>query len=1155
MVAKKRFFVPSDSLRDLESTHIKSELSKELALFVPDDEDDEDKPNLSSSNIEPRQPETINLDSDDETKPKTSQRDNNNLHPSILYPAFERSIISILGNIPSKKIRQLYSAFSFQKDPVSLAIDRYFSDAEGARTPSQEHESTVEKKRQLPLPLTPVAANRSNVQTEITSETKDPLKRHIGSLTVYAWATRPTMRPLSRFQKLQLKRLIPRKLTGVKKSPSKFGDTAVIRLLTVPELANVDGREIGRLPEDLTRIFAPLLDLEVACFEATVVLDTTRRLSVGDSFCVQVDCFLTENAFESSIAASLNSGLTKKRKIDQSTRFNFATETESESVLRLRQTSLSRLFDKLGIVPFVLDDEEREGEEPNSSQSLSTIPDQLSLDQLKQFYKSNQHSKLLDSLPSTTRPSSSNFQVELRKYQRHGLSWMLAREKELGLLEQLSLLDMGDALSTQSRETIQQSNDGIMNPLWKSFKWPPDRSINKSSSVPQVLSGEYFYANLYSGELSMAKPMIKNAVRGGILADEMGLGKTISALALVSACPYDTEIDQSRGSPDSRNYASQTTLVVVPMSLLTQWHKEFLKVNANKNHKCLIYYGDQTSVNLSTKLCNIRKEIPVVILTTYGTLLNEYQSIVSRSIEVEGKQQLPREGLFSVKFFRVILDEGHNIRNRTAKTSKAVYALRLSRRWVLTGTPVINRLDDMYSLVKFLELEPWSNFSYWKTFVTEPFEQRKIKQTIDVVKSILDPILLRRTKNMRVDGELLVELPEKEVSIQEVTFNERERQLYDWFRVRASRVFKEGLKSGDLLRRYTQILTQILRLRQICCHMDLVGSLQQDFDEEVANGEEDLKSELDQFNQTAKPEQQDLFKTETEVKDALYPLYQSFTLETSECSICTQSPISIGELTLTTCGHTFCLKCILEHIAFQQRLSQPIKCPNCRASISKHKLFKLRNKITTKKDIFFHNPTLTITKDQFEYEIFHYDPDNGSSKIQALILHLQQIQEQSPGERVVVFSQFSSYLDLIENELKVQGSDIFHVVKFDGRLKMHERNQLIESFNNDDTSPRVSILLLSLKAGGVGLNLTSASRAFMMDPWWSPSVEDQAIDRIHRIGQVRNVKVTRFIIQESIEEKMLKIQERKKQIGEAVGADEQERQKRRIEEIQILFED
>lgn len=87
------------------------------------------------------------------------------------------------------------------------------------------------------------------------------------------------------------------------------------------------------------------------------------------------------------------------------------------------------------------------------------------------------------------------------------------------------------------------------------------------------------------------------------------------------------------------------------------------------------------------------------------------------------------------------------------------------------------------------------------------------------------------------------------------------------------------------------------------------------------------------------------------------------------------------------------------------------------------------------------------------------------------------------------------------------------------------------------------------------MNLTSASRAFMMDPWWSPSVEDQAIDRIHRIGQNESVKVIRFIIENSIETKMLKIQERKKQIGEAVGAEEEERRKRRIEEIQILFEE
>lgn len=117
---------------------------------------------------------------------------------------------------------------------------------------------------------------------------------------------------------------------------------------------------------------------------------------------------------------------------------------------------------------------------------------------------------------------------------------------------------------------------------------------------------------------------------------------------------------------------------------------------------------------------------------------------------------------------------------------------------------------------------------------------------------------------------------------------------------------------------------------------------------------------------------------------------------------------------------------------------------------------------------------------------------------------------------------------------------------------MNNRSNILKEFKQ----PRVgvTVLLLSLKAGGVGLNLTEASRAFMCDPWWSPSIEDQAIDRIHRIGQENNVKVVRFIMEGSIEEKMLKIQERKRTIGEAVEAEEEERRKRRVEEIEMLFE-
>lgn len=77
------------------------------------------------------------------------------------------------------------------------------------------------------------------------------------------------------------------------------------------------------------------------------------------------------------------------------------------------------------------------------------------------------------------------------------------------------------------------------------------------------------------------------------------------------------------------------------------------------------------------------------------------------------------------------------------------------------------------------------------------------------------------------------------------------------------------------------------------------------------------------------------------------------------------------------------------------------------------------------------------------------------------------------------------------------------------------------------TNPRVTVFLVSLKAGGVALNLTEASRCFIMDPWWNPSVENQAVDRIHRLGQKRPIEVTRFVIENSIESRIVQLQEKK----------------------------
>ncbi|GME87282.1 unnamed protein product [[Candida] boidinii] len=100
---------------------------------------------------------------------------------------------------------------------------------------------------------------------------------------------------------------------------------------------------------------------------------------------------------------------------------------------------------------------------------------------------------------------------------------------------------------------------------------------------------------------------------------------------------------------------------------------------------------------------------------------------------------------------------------------------------------------------------------------------------------------------------------------------------------------------------------------------------------------------------------------------------------------------------------------------------------------------------------------------------------------------------------------------------------------------------------------KLKILLLSLKSGGVGLNLACASKGFMMDPYWTAQLQDQAIDRLHRVGQLRTVKVIQFIMEDSVEEKILKVQERKKQLGDAISIDDEERRKRKTEELQLLF--
>jgi SNF2 family DNA or RNA helicase len=144
-----------------------------------------------------------------------------------------------------------------------------------------------------------------------------------------------------------------------------------------------------------------------------------------------------------------------------------------------------------------------------------------------------------------------------------------------------------------------------------------------------------------------------------------------------------------------------------------------------------------------------------------------------------------------------------------------------------------------------------------------------------------------------------------------------------------------------------------------------------------------------------------------------------------------------------------------------------------------------------------------------------------STKIEFLLETLESILEE--GHQAIIFSQFTTYLDIIQHYFKERH---WKYSRIDGSQTINKRQEQVDLFQ-DQKNP---LFLISLKAGGVGLNLTAASYVFIMDPWWNPAVESQAIDRAHRIGQKNNLTVYRPIIKNSVEEKVLKLQEEKKQL-------------------------
>ncbi|KAL7626164.1 DNA helicase rad5 [Parahypoxylon ruwenzoriense] len=973
-----------------------------------------------------------------------------------------------------------------------------------------------------------------------------PESRYIGAFGVEGWATRSGTNLLKHGDvvKIERQKIQPPGSTLKAKgkvsvpAPAPRGNSAAARRVDViVRFTDSRGTEVGRLAKDTANWVSSLMDQKVCRFEGSCVY-APERLRTNDTVFLQLRCFLMRSAFQNTGAQASD---------NRSTGFFEEKETAEERDLRLRQVALARLFQEINLTPSrgnaaaarnarqgLLDavemaEKNNKDIKPSDREPLGSSPpsedaedgQELEQDQLDALYRKAQS---FDFNTPEAEPAET-FNMDLRPYQKQSLYWMLAKEKD-------------------QRNEVREAS---MHPLWEEYAWPTKDVDDRD--VPQVEGQPSFYVNPYSGEMSLDFPVQEQHCLGGILADEMGLGKTIQMLSLIHTHKSEQAIERASAPFGSVNSlprltfcapgvvsAHKTTLVIAPMSLLAQWQSEAENASKEGTLKSIVYYGNEKIDNLQTLCCDANfASAPDVIITSYGVILSEFTQIASRN----GSRDLHR-GLFSLEFFRIILDEAHTIKNRQSKTAKACYELSAKHRWVLTGTPIVNRLEDLFSLIRFLKVEPWNNFSFWRTFITVPFESKDFMRALDVVQTVLEPLVMRRTKDMKTpNGRPLVDLPSKSIEIVEVELSKPERDVYEHIFTRAKRTLSSNVERGTVMKAFTTIFAQILRLRQSCCHPILVRNQEVVADEEVAGAEADavaglgddmdLQSLVERFTATTGDE-----------KDAnafgAHVLQQIRDEAVNECPICAEEPMI--DQTVTGCWHSACKKCLLDYIKHSTNHHQLPRCFNCREPINARDLF----------EVVRHDDDPDASHTSPRISLQRLGVNESSAKVVALMKHLRELRREHPCMKSVVFSQFTSFMSLIEPALAKAN---MRFLRLDGSINQKARAAILSEFRE---SSRFTVLLISLRAGGVGLNLTQAKRVFMMDPWWSFAVEAQAIDRVHRMGQEDEVKVYRFITKDSVEERMLKVQDRKKFIATSLGMmTDEEKRLQRVEDIKELL--
>lgn len=430
-----------------------------------------------------------------------------------------------------------------------------------------------------------------------------------------------------------------------------------------------------------------------------------------------------------------------------------------------------------------------------------------------------------------------------------------------------------------------------------------------------------------------------------------------------------------------------------------------------------------------------------------------------------------------------------------------------------------------------------NHYSYFNRRVLNPIQRdgysgdgRRAMFTLK--NEVLDKCLLRRTKETKADDMCL---PPRLVEIKTVALHPIEEDFYNALYTQTRSSFNDYVADGTLLNNYAHIFDLLMRMRQSVDHPYLV-----------------LHSRSKKNDPAA------MLSPTTSSQPAIAN-------GSTVCDICGEEPTN--RILSTCCQAAYCRSCVMEYLTTSAGIGTGTPCPSCRRpfsidfnqsqqpeeyndytlSSSKSKAAKADDAMPSLKDLK-HVTTSSILR---RINLAEFAT---STKIEALVEDLVKMRQTSPGSKAIVFSQFVNMLDLIRWRLHSDPflSDLgLGVVTLQGSMDVKIRDANLKAFREDNN---VRVLLISLKAGGVALNLTVANYIYLMDPWWNPAAEMQAIDRTHRMGQYRPIRAVRFIAENTVEERILQLQEKKRLVFDGtVGRDASSLTMLSVDDMKSMF--